>query len=481
MEKHNNRLVLSVLATLTAGIALIYTLIMYHNIIFAVAGISVLFLITAYILTQNLIAFSIMKNKSINVHIKDCIDDISTQLEAMNGAQSQIGKATFLYTKQASQVITRLEDNYAESQMTLYKNLASLSNLQSKATRLMIKYDQDNTTKLISTIKDMRNQLNETIIQGFDQIQPNNNEVAAILEDIVAYLKSQPESMDEAFSLQLSNIAQELQNISGNIQEMQLLPQDMIQPVPVNNEKIDFEADAPMDESMASPSDIAPEDFMNTADVTKEKEVTVFATNTTEEVPTVDTAKAEAINTAETTAPDINANDMLSADEIAALFAAAEPSPKKESMEDKPFTPTFTVVGKSNEDALAETAADTVTDADDIVIIGDMDSDSGKPLSPDEIAALFAAAEPAPKMEEKLSTAEQENTEFISDDPNKQLSADEIAALFAAAEPAPKAEEEALTNEQEINQTIAVSTSEPGDPNKQLSPDEIAALFASLG
>ena len=50
-----------------------------------------------------------------------------------------------------------------------------------------------------------------------------------------------------------------------------------------------------------------------------------------------------------------SSNDMLSADEIAALFAAADPAPKKEEpvteeTEDaEPFTPTFTVVGKSTE------------------------------------------------------------------------------------------------------------------------------------
>ncbi|MGN0153628.1 MAG: hypothetical protein ACI4A3_04205, partial [Lachnospiraceae bacterium] len=201
MHKDDNKLALSVLATLISGIALIYTLIMFHNIIFAVAGMSLLFIITAYILTQNLIAFSNMRNKSLNVQLKNCIDDISNQLEAMNGAQSQLGKATYLYTRQAAQAVATLENNYTESQEALYKNLASLSNAQNKATKLMIKYDQNNTTKLIATIKDMRNHLSETMIQGFDQIQPNNDEIVSVLEDIVAYLKSQPNNMDQTLGL----------------------------------------------------------------------------------------------------------------------------------------------------------------------------------------------------------------------------------------------------------------------------------------
>ena len=53
MNKQENKLALSVLTTLISGIALIYTLIIYHNIIFAVMGMSMIFLICAYVLTQN--------------------------------------------------------------------------------------------------------------------------------------------------------------------------------------------------------------------------------------------------------------------------------------------------------------------------------------------------------------------------------------------------------------------------------------------
>ncbi len=364
MNKQNNRLALSVLAALATGIALIYTLIMYHDIIFAVAGMSILFLITAFILTQNLIAFSTMKSKSMNVHIKDCIDDISTQLEAINGCQSQIGKATYLYTKQTAQVITRLEDNYAESQMTLYKNLSSLSNLQNKATKLIIKYDQSNTTKLISTIKDLRNQLSETLIQGFDQIQPNSAEIISVLEDIVTYLKSQPDGINETMGLQLNNIAHELQNVS------------------VQN---DITNQAAVE--LSEPEDIS--------------------------IPENDSPSV-------TPPTDKTPNDMLSPDEIAALFAATEPAPDKEK--ESSFTPTFTVVGKSEPEE--ERSSETHITSD----VNTLDENPDKQLSPDEIAALFAAADPTPKKEASDTT--DASAMNLLDDSNKKLSPDEIAALF---------------------------------------------------
>ena len=97
MSKQDNKLAVWVLATLTSGIGLIYTLIMYHNIFFAVIGMSALFLICAFILTQSIISFATMRNKSLNVQIKNSVDGIANQIEAMSGVQSQIGKATYLY------------------------------------------------------------------------------------------------------------------------------------------------------------------------------------------------------------------------------------------------------------------------------------------------------------------------------------------------------------------------------------------------
>lgn len=448
MNKQENKLALSVLTTLISGIALIYTLIMYHNIIFAVMGMSLLFLICAYILTQNIIAFSIARNKTMNNQLKDYMNDISEQLETMSGTQSQLGKATFLYTKQAAQTVATLENNYIESQEALYRNLSSISNAQNKATKLMIKYDQSNTTKVISTIKELRNQLSDTMIQGFDQIQPNNAEVIAALEDIVNYLKEQPNVPDQTLSLQLNNVAHELQNISNNIQHFQVPVQQVVQSTPT------------VETSVASESSTITENF---------------ATAETLVSQSVDEATESSIHTDDT-------SGLLTNDDIAALFAEAEPSPKKDTVveivdtaskaieEEKPFTPTFTVVGKSDE---------AIEDTSSVTTIGDL-NDPNKQLSADEIAALFAAADPAPKKEEKVI---QEVTP-ISEDPNKQLSADEIAALFAAAEPTPKKD----TTDEEKMMDAAIAQAEPisitpvsDDPNKQLSADEIAALFASLG
>ena len=410
MNKQDNKLALSVLAMLTAAIALIYTLIMYHHIIFAVIGMSILFLITAFVLTQNLIAFSAMKNKSLNVQIKTGIDDISAQLEAMNGAQSQIGKATYLYTKQAAQTVAVLENNYAESQDALYKNLASISSNQNKATRLIIKYNQDNTVKVISNIKDTCNKLTDTMIHGFDQIQPDSAELVALLEEITNYLKTRTNGMEQTLSIQLNNVAHELQNISDSIQNVQI-PIQNITTAPDTAfppaEPLNKTASDPVSESISS-------EMMVTEDspVENSSNSAVAATNTTTHSAIEETVTE-------------NLDDILSPD-------------------DPSFTPTFTIVGKSDSD---ETASEDIT----------------KPETVEEAAATI---------------------NDLNNNPNKTLSADKIAALFAAADPAPKKEASSASRDNSISETAdepADITPVSDDPNKQLSPDEIAALFASLG
>ena len=555
MNKPENKLAFSVLATLTTGIALIYTFIMFHRILFAVVGVSILFLITAYILVQNIVAYITMRNKSMNVQIKNYIDDISQQIETMNGAQSKLGKATYLYTRQAAEKVSTLENNYAESQAALYKNLSTITNTQNKATKLMIKYDLNNTTKLISTIKDMRNHLSETMVQGFDQIQPNNDDVVVVLNDIVSYLKSQPQQMNQGLSIQLNNVAHELQNISTSIQQVQVpantVPtQASVNPTNysapsytatdiVNTETIPTESTfdqepVPEATNVITEEAVMPETIMTeeaapiqetaSTDITENVTDTIPSVDTIEEtitpdisatdIPATENTSEASANTipddtvaepteaavAENPADDIptsdnmsgiagkSSNDMLSADEIAALFAAADPAPKKEepiteeTEDTEPFTPTFTVVGKSTE---AEEETEELTDNVTPITSTEPADDPNRQLSADEIAALFAAADPAPKKEEPV--VDTTPAAPAADDPNRQLSPDEIAALFAASEPAPKSDEEARIEEQKMDEALAAQAAAPtvtpvsDDPNKQLSPDEIAALFASLG
>lgn len=105
----------------------------------------------------------------------------------------------------------------------------------------------------------------------------------------------------------------------------------------------------------------------------------------------------------------------------------------------------------------------------------------------DSITTTDINAEISNSVEDSITTAETvTETVKADDDPNRQLSPEDIAALFAATNleldpepsaPAPKTAIEALSKSSPAPDATPVSD----DPNKQLSPEDIAALFASMG
>ena len=100
-----------------------------------------------------------------------------------------------------------------------------------------------------------------------------------------------------------------------------------------------------------------------------------------------------------------------------------------------------------------------------------VDSDPNKPMSPDEIAALIAAAEAESAPEPEPAPAPVA-TAPVDSDPNKPMSPEDIAALIAAAEAQSEPEIEAAP---EPTPTAPVDS----DPNKPMSPEDIAALIAA--
>ena len=99
-----------------------------------------------------------------------------------------------------------------------------------------------------------------------------------------------------------------------------------------------------------------------------------------------------------------------------------------------------------------------------------IDSDPNKPMSPEDIAALIAATEA--QSEPEIEAAPEPTPAPVDTDPNKPMSPEDIAALIAATE---------AQSEPEIEATPEPTSTAPidSDPNKPMSPEDIAALFAS--
>jgi len=100
-----------------------------------------------------------------------------------------------------------------------------------------------------------------------------------------------------------------------------------------------------------------------------------------------------------------------------------------------------------------------------------IDSDPNKPMSPEDIAALIAAAE-AQSEPEIEAAPEPTPTAPVDSDPNKPMSPEDIAALIAAAEAQSEPEIEAVPEP-------ALTAPVDSDPNKPMSPEDIATLIAA--
>ena len=170
--------------------------------------------------------------------------------------------------------------------------------------------------------------------------------------------------------------------------------------------------------------------------------------------------------TAETTSEEPGATDIepefaseLEPEPVAGANAVSEPSTAPvDSDPNKPMSPDE--IAALIAAAEAESAPEPEP-APAPVATAPVDSDPNKPMSPDEIAALIAAAEAESAPEPEPTPAP------VDSDPNKPMSPDEIAALIAATEAESVSEPEPTP--------APVDT----DPNKPMSPDEIAALIAA--
>ena len=261
------------------------------------------------------------------------------------------------------------------------------------------------------------------------------------------------------------------------------------------------------DNGMMSPEEIAAlfAAQENTGDATAEEGTASVAMSETGNVPeepeVVEVAKEPEVGTTEEEASTpsageatTNSNGMMSPEEIAALFAAQE-STEEPTQEE----PEQVEVAKKPEVEPTEEEASTPS-------AGEATANSNVMMSPEEIAALFAAQEnpeeapteePEPvevaKEPEVEPTEEEASTSSASGattNDNGMMSPEEIAALFAAQEgsegtTAEVAEQVEVATEPEVELTeeeaSTPSASEPtaADSNGMMSPEEIAALFAA--
>ena len=236
-----------------------------------------------------------------------------------------------------------------------------------------------------------------------------------------------------------------------------------------NNPIAPSTAQAPVEQ--VNYEEVPVEPIMTDAETVVEGPVIETGTET-EDVPEfVDTL------TTETTPEELGATEIepefaseLEPEPVAGANAVPEPEPTPAPVDtdpNKPMSPdeiaALIAAAKAQSEPEIEAAPEPTPTAP-------IDSDPNKPMSPEDIAALIAATEA--QSEPEIEAAPEPTPAPVDTDPNKPMSPEDIAALIAAAEAQSKPEIEAAP---EPAPTAPVDS----DPNKPMSPDEIAALIAA--
>ena len=321
---------------------------------------------------------------------------------------AKLAKATYVLEKR---ILNLLEERILMPE----ENVENLSSLQAEVIRAIkasIKYDIKNTNHIADVITDN------------SMAQADLTQILSKFDALALELKSNQLTMN-AVKEQLQTITDIARQISNNRIQYTSPVTQVSDSIAANNvsvsENTAGEYTKPV--SKAEPSETV-------ADIASSGAETVYS----EEI-TVEPALREDVPIVEDSVPET--------EEI--VPETAETITTAESDEVVESTPEF---------------VDTLTTAEPVS--AQANDDSNKQMSPEDIAALFAASSPEPEP----VVAQEPAPTPANDDPNKQMSPEDIAALFAASspEPEPVVQEPAPAND---------------DPNKKMSPEDIAALFAS--
>ena len=309
--------------------------------------------------------------------------------------------------------------------------------------------------------KRILNLLDERILspeENMENLSTLEGEIVHAIKASIKYGRDNTNHLSEVIAE--SSTATDYEDILAKLDELILVLK--------NNPIAPSTAQAPVEQ--VNYEEVPVEPIMTAAETVVEDPVIETGTET-EDVPEfVDTL------TTETTPEEPGATEIepefaseLEPEPVAGANAVPEPSTAPiDSDPNKPMSPDEIAALIAAAEAQSEPEIEA---APEPALTAPVDSDPNKPMSPDDIADLIAAAE-AQSEPEIEAAPEPAPTAPIDSDPNKPMSPEDIAALIAAAEAQSKPEIEAAP---EPAPTAPVDS----DPNKPMSPDDIAALIAA--
>ena len=406
----------------------LFCIVKYSDVFYFPLAVGVTLLGSAYLLlteiTNTVKSFIKERDEKANETI------VSETAVAEKEEAAKLAKATYVLEKR---ILNLLEERILMPE----ENVENLSSLQAEVVRAIkasIKYDVENTNHIADVITDN------------SMAQADLTQILAKFDALALELKSNQLTMN-AVKEQLQTITDIARQISNNKMQYINPATQITDSIAVNNvsaaENTAKEYTEPVSEAI--PSEAVTEATPSGTDDVYSEEINVEPT-IPEDAPTIEDAVPE---TEEIVPESAEVNTTAESEEVA---------------EDIPeFVDTLTTAEPVSEEPTLASAND----------------DPNKQMSPEDIAALFAASSPEPE-----PVIEEPTPAPANDDPNKQMSPEDIAALFASAnlelEPEPSAPA-TKTAIEALSKPAPATTPVSDDPNKKMSPEDIAALFASAG
>ena len=396
-------------------------------------------------------------------------DEINTNEAALAEKEeaAKLAKATYVLEKR---ILNLLEERILMPE----ENVENLSSLQAEVIRAIkasIKYDIKNTNHIADVITDnsMAQADLAQILSKFEalalEIKSNQltmNAVKEQLQTITDIARQISNNRIQYASPVTDNIAaNKVSATENNVRDYtepvsEAMPSEVITEAAHTGTEAIYSEEITAEPTVRENTPIIEDEILKTEEVVPEADETL--TTAGSEVIAEDTA--ESVGTLTTAEPVVD-------EPVPVTAPAADDPNKKMSPED--IAALFAAASPEPGSVVQEPVTAPAND------------DSNKKMSPDDIAALFAAASPEP---EPVAKEPVPATAPVADDPNKKMSPEDIAALFASASlalepepsaPAPKTAIEALSK------PAPAVTPVSDDPNKKMSPEDIAALFASAG
>jgi hypothetical protein len=442
MNSLYKRIITLGMISVTAVLAWIYCMVAFPKQLVYLAIISLVVVVSLYALLNALTGLNIEKEKKTQAYLRQTANEIVNRIQENDNSEEtyRLFRATYVQIRKSNKTISTIaeevehghEQDIVAAKAQHDEVCMLMADYINKATKVIVKYNENNNNRLIETV----------------------DTLSAQVAELKLAIGGDENATGEDYTEILTGIMNKLDNIKVNV------AQSTVDDVTVKEQLEDAVETLASQEPQDTADDFDEEDESiilaqqaiqalrgnNVAETAVEPEPETVAEPTPEPEP-----ESEAVAESEPTpAVSDDPNKQLSADEIAALFAASKEERRAESDDD------FKV--EDHPEAMDQNLINA--------LLGLEDANASEPTP---------APEPEP-VPEPTSAPEPVAVTPVSDDPNKQLSADEIAALFASANAAPTPAPEP---EPEPEPTSAPVLSD--DPNKQLSADEIAALFASMG